>query len=69
MTTNNIIDVSDPADWFTMNMLKRSIKFMKNINKEGKYDIAIHKEEAILRSFFDKALASSSAASTAAVAA
>jgi len=59
--TTNIIDVSDPADWFTMNMLKRSIKFMKNINKEGKYDIAIHKEEAILRSFLDKALGRSEA--------
>ena len=37
-------------------MLKQSIKHMKNKNTEGQYDIAITKEENILRSFFEQAL-------------
>lgn len=52
----------EQATWYTMNMLKRSIKFMKDRNVEGKFDIAIEKEENILRSFFDNALGRSEAA-------
>lgn len=35
-------------------MLKQSINFMKKKNLEGQYDIAIEKEENILRSYFDQ---------------
>jgi len=51
----------DEASFFTMNMLKRSIKHMKKLNTEGKFDSAIMKEEAILRSFFDVILGRSEA--------
>lgn len=53
--------MTDQATWYTMNMLKQSIKYMENINKEGKFTIAINKEKDILRSFFDVALERSEA--------
>lgn len=52
----NIIDLSDVASNWTMNTLKKSIRHMKNKNTEGQYDIAIEKEENILRSFIEQAL-------------
>lgn len=52
----NIINLSDVASNWTMNTLKKSIKHMIKMNTEGQYDIAIEKEEAILRSFYDQAL-------------
>lgn len=51
-----IINLTDVASNWTMNMLKQSIAHMKKINTEGQYDIAILKEENILRSFYDTAL-------------
>jgi hypothetical protein len=56
-----VVNMPEQATWYTMNMLKRSIEFMKKRNIEGKFDIAIGKEEAILRSFFDVALGRSEA--------
>lgn len=52
----NVIRVEEQAAWWTMNMLKQSIRHMKNKNTEGQYNIAIEKEENILRSFFNQAL-------------
>ena len=49
----NVIEVHNQADWYTANMLKQSIALMKKKNIEGKYDVAIDKEESILRSFFE----------------
>lgn len=57
-----IINMTDVAANWTMNMLKQSIAYMKSINTEGQYDIAIAKEENILRSFYDTALGRSIAA-------
>lgn len=57
----SVINMPEQATWYTMNMLKKSIKFMKGRNVEGKFDIAIEKEEDILRSFFDNALGRSEA--------
>lgn len=54
--------MTDVAANWTMNMLKQSIAYMKSINTEGQYDIAIAKEENILRSFYDTALGRSIAA-------
>lgn len=62
--TLNIIQMTDQADWFTMNMLKKSIAYMEKINKEGKFSEAIDKEKAILRSFFNKASGRSEAEPT-----
>jgi len=52
----NIINARDVAWWWTANMLKQSIAKMKSLNTEGQYDIAIGKEENILRSFFEEVL-------------
>lgn len=56
MIMTNVIVIPEQADFYTMNMLKKSIKHMEKINREGKFDIAIQKEKDILRSFFDVAL-------------
>jgi len=53
---DNIISMEEQAMWWTMTMLKKSISHMKRKNTEGQYDIAIIKEENILRSFFEQAL-------------
>jgi hypothetical protein len=53
---DNIILMEEQAMWWTMTMLKKSIKHMQNKNTEGQYDIAIIKEQNILRSFFEQAL-------------
>ncbi len=53
---NNIIDMTNVANNWTMNILKKSISHMKRKNTEGQYDIAIIKEQNILRSFFEQAL-------------
>lgn len=53
---DNIIYVEEQGMWWTMTMLKKSISHMKSKNTEGQYDIAIIKEENILRSFFEQAL-------------
>jgi len=53
---NNIIDMTSVANNWTMNILKKSIRHMKTKNTEGQYDIAIIKEQNILRSFFEQAL-------------
>ena len=53
---DNIISMEEQATWWTMNMLKKSISHMKSKNTEGQYDIAIIKEENILRSFFEQVL-------------
>lgn len=45
-----------------MNLVKGSIKHAKSKNVAGKYDEAIEKDEAILRSFFDDVLGRSSIA-------
>jgi hypothetical protein len=58
----NLIYLNDVAGNWTANMLKRSIAFMKKKNTEGQYDIAIVKEENILRSFMDTALGRPAAA-------
>jgi hypothetical protein len=50
----NVIDIPEQATFWTMNLLKKSIKHMKAKNTEGQYDIAILKEENILRSYFDQ---------------
>lgn len=57
-----LIDLSSVANNWTMNVLKRSIAYMKNKNTEGQYDKAIVKEENILRSFYDTALGRSTEA-------
>jgi len=57
----NVINIPDQASFWLANMLKRSLKHMKAKNLEGKYDEAIFKEEALLRSFFDNALERSAA--------
>ena len=49
----NVIDIPEQSTFWTMNMLKQSIKHMRSKNTEGQYDVAITKEENILRSFFD----------------
>jgi hypothetical protein len=51
-----LINLTDIASNWTMNMLKKSIAYMKTRNTEGQYDLAIMKEENILRSFIDTAL-------------
>ena len=53
---DNIIWMEEQAAWWTMTMLKKSINHMKRKNTEGQYDIAILKEQNILRSFFEQAL-------------
>lgn len=52
----DVIDMTNVASNWTMNTLKKSIKHMKSRNYEGQYDIAIEKEENILRSFIEQAL-------------
>lgn len=51
-----LINLRDQSLWWTMAMLKNSIKLMKTKNTDGRYTPAIDKEEALLRSFFDQAL-------------
>jgi len=52
----DVINLTDVASNWTMNTLKKSIKHMKSKNIEGQYDIAIEKEENILRSYYEQAL-------------
>ncbi len=53
LQANNVINIPEHSTFWTMNLLKKSIRHMKSKNTEGQYDIAIIKEENILRSFFD----------------
>ncbi len=48
-----IINIPEQGTFWTMNTLKKSIAHMQKKNTEGQYDIAILKEQNILRSFFE----------------
>lgn len=58
---DNVINIPDQGDFWLANMLKKTIKHEKKVNLDGRYDEAIYKDEALLRSFFDKALGRSEA--------
>ena len=54
---SNVIGPIRQDDWYTMVMLRYSIKVLKERNKNGKFDIAITKEKEIykeiLRNYVD----------------
>lgn len=47
----NVIELKDTTQWYEANLLKASIKWMKERN-DGRFDKAIYAEEELLRSFF-----------------
>jgi hypothetical protein len=46
---SNVIGPIRQDDWYTMVMLRYSIKVLKERNKNGKFDIAITKEKEIYK--------------------
>ena len=53
---DNVITIPDQDTFWLMNMMKRTIKHEKKVNLDGRYDVAIKKDEDVLRSFFDSVL-------------
>lgn len=51
---SNVINIPEQSTFWTMNLLKQSIKHMKSKNTEGQYSVAITKEENILSSYFEQ---------------
>lgn len=48
-----VIELKDSKQWSDANLLKASIKWMKERN-DGRFDKAIYAEEELLRSFFNE---------------
>lgn len=57
-----IINMQQPLMWAKMNICRKNLELYRSKNKEGKYDEAIQITEALLRSFYDKALGRSEVA-------
>lgn len=56
MTGNtNVIYMTNQEDWLEAGMAKKELAFHRARNRKGLFDEAIAKEEALLRSFKDKA--------------
>lgn len=47
----NVIEIKETKQWSDVNLLKASIRWMKQRN-DGRFDNAIYAEEELLRSFF-----------------
>lgn len=44
----------DQADWFTMGMLRTSIKHSNSRNQDGRYNTNIKRDQDVLSTFFQK---------------
>jgi len=51
----NIIFRTDKQEWRDASLAKKEIKFYRKRNTKGQFNSAIEKEQAIIRSFTDRA--------------
>lgn len=55
---NNVIAITDQADWNTLSCLSGSINYYKQNNGSGRYDKALDREGAAYKSYLKKYITS-----------